>query len=428
MGQLRKFGNCFLLIVFLALLVIFSLRLLGPKIGNTFSTISACLPDSPSCETPPTEVPVIAPTEFAVPTAGDLPGPVEQQLAQIDKLLNESVQSSIAYNVPEAMTLNETVTLELLLNPSVSPTQLADQITQSGQVVTASVEITPMMRANLFPQDNESLIVQPVHADAVQLVSNVDTTRWAWLVTGKRSGAQKLTLVIYRLIRFEGQDYWREVKSYQAEINVEVTFEQRLQSSGWLWVTGMIVAALLASFAWQRYSQQKRRPERTATLRPVVSRERAGHIFISYRRADSADIAGRIYDRLVDEFGRPLIFKDVDSIPLGTNFKEYLDRKVSECNVLLAIIGDRWSETSDAAGKRRLDDPADFVRVEIESALERGIPVIPLLVRGAQMPEEERLPPSLRKLVYQNGIQIRPDPDFHRDMDRLISALDEYLQ
>jgi hypothetical protein len=67
------------------------------------------------------------------------------------------------------------------------------------------------------------------------------------------------------------------------------------------------------------------------------------------------------------------------------------------------------------------------VRVEIESALERGIPVIPLLVRSAQMPLEESLPPSLRKLVYKNGIPIRPDPDFHRDMDRLISALDEFI-
>ena len=152
------------------------------------------------------------------------------------------------------------------------------------------------------------------------------------------------------------------------------------------------------------------------------------NIFISYRRADSADITGRIYDRLVEEFGREPIFKDVDSIPLGTNFKEYLDRKVSECNVLLAIIGDRWSEARDGAGMKRLDDPTDFVRVEIESALERGIPVIPLLVRSAQMPDEGSLPPSLQPLIYQNGIPIRPDADFHRDMDRLISALKDYIR
>jgi len=153
----------------------------------------------------------------------------------------------------------------------------------------------------------------------------------------------------------------------------------------------------------------------------------SGRIFISYRRSDSADIAGRIYDRLIDKFGRGPIFKDVDSIPLGVDFKEYLDKKVSECNILLAVIGKHWLDASDASGKRRLEDASDFVRIEIESALQRGIPVIPLLVQGAQVPHEEHLPASLRKLVYRNGIPIRPDPDFHRDMDRLISALEKYI-
>ena len=160
----------------------------------------------------------------------------------------------------------------------------------------------------------------------------------------------------------------------------------------------------------------------------IVSRTDSAHIFISYRRSDSADIAGRIYDRLIGRFGKNPVFKDVDSIPLGFDFKEYLDKKVGECDVLLAIIGDQWLDASDASGKNRLKDPTDFVRIEMESALQRGIPVIPLLVRGAEMPSEETLPFSLRKLVYRNGIPIRSDPDFHRDMDRLISALEKYTR
>jgi hypothetical protein len=151
------------------------------------------------------------------------------------------------------------------------------------------------------------------------------------------------------------------------------------------------------------------------------------NIFISYRRSDSADIAGRIYDRLIDRFGKNPVFKDVDSIPLGLDFKEYLGKKVGDCVVLLAIIGDRWLDASYPSRKKRLKDPSDFVRIEIESALERGIPVIPLMVRGAEMPHEDLLPPSLRKLVYRNGIPIRSDPDFHRDMDRLISALEKIV-
>ena len=176
-------------------------------------------------------------------------------------------------------------------------------------------------------------------------------------------------------------------------------------------------------------SQPKRTPATppAAKKRAALTGNVAGHIFISYRRSDSADIAGRIYDRLTGRFGRNPIFKDVDSIPLGLDFKEYLDAKVSECSVLLAIIGDRWLEASDDTGERRLEDPADFVRIEIESALKGGIPVIPLLVRGAQMPREGKLPDGLKKLAYRNGIPIRPDPDFHRDMDRLITALEKYI-
>lgn len=156
----------------------------------------------------------------------------------------------------------------------------------------------------------------------------------------------------------------------------------------------------------------------------VEPHDAVSRIFISYRRSDSADVAGRIYDRLIDKFGKNLIFKDVDSIPLGLDFKEYLDKKVGECEVLLAIIGDHWLDASDGSGAKRLHDVSDFVRIEIESALERNIPVIPLLVRNATMPREESLPYSLRKLVYRNGIPIRSDPDFHRDMDRLIKALE----
>ena len=176
-------------------------------------------------------------------------------------------------------------------------------------------------------------------------------------------------------------------------------------------------------------SQPKRTPTTNPASKKMAARmgNAAGHIFISYRRSDSADIAGRIDDRLTGRFGRNLIFKDVDSIPLGLDFKEYLDEKVSECSVFLAIIGDRWLEAGDETGVRRLNDPADFVRIEIESALKRGIPVIPLLVRGAQMPMEGQLPDGLKKLAYRNGIPIRHDPDFHRDMDRLITALEKHI-
>lgn len=146
-------------------------------------------------------------------------------------------------------------------------------------------------------------------------------------------------------------------------------------------------------------------------------------ILISYRREDSAHVTGRIYDRLVQQFGRTAVFKDVDSIPLGIDFRTYLDQQVAKCDVFLAVIGRNWMKPQGQKGKSRLADPADFVRLEIEAALKRQIPVIPVLVEGASIPPVDRLPTSLQGLSYRNGIVVRPDSDFHRDMDRLIDHL-----
>jgi formylglycine-generating enzyme required for sulfatase activity len=149
-------------------------------------------------------------------------------------------------------------------------------------------------------------------------------------------------------------------------------------------------------------------------------------ILISYRREDSADVTGRIYDRLIQQFGQGAIFKDVDSIPFGVDFRIYLDAQVAKCEVFLSVIGRDWMKKRGTKGKSRLDDPGDFVRIEIESALKRQIPVIPVLVSGASIPLSEQLPDSIQDLSYRHGIAVRPDPDFHRDMDRLIEYLKKF--
>ena len=406
----------------------------------TIGVLSACgaAPSTVTTEAPTetgpsiTEAPATEPPaaiEEPIPSISTtLPDPlsVEEQLARIDALLKQSARASIAYNAPSEMQIDETVTIELLLNPSLSEEQLKEQVTEPGNVQTsAEVEITPQMKAELIPANPEALAITPLHDDPIQVISGTETTKWSWFVTAKEEGTQKLRLVIYRLIKYENKEDWRVVESYQADIHIRVTLLTRIKSLGWEWIVGPLVALLAISALWRWHDQKKRR----GSLRKGVPvREVAGHIFISYRRADSADIVGRIYDRLVQEFGRNSIFKDVDSIPLGIDFKSYLDKTISDCNILLAVIGDRWLETTDATGRRRLEDPNDFVRIEIGSALEQGIAVIPLLVRSARMPEEEDLPAELKQLVYRNGIPIRPDPDFHRDMDRLISALEEYLR
>ncbi|MFK7892974.1 MAG: toll/interleukin-1 receptor domain-containing protein [Granulosicoccus sp.] len=126
-------------------------------------------------------------------------------------------------------------------------------------------------------------------------------------------------------------------------------------------------------------------------------------IFISYRRTDSADVTGRIGDRLRLHFGSDNVFTDVDDIPLGVDFRAVLDAAVSQCDVVLVVIGRDWVSSTNKAGELRLSDPADFVRIEIESALRRDIPVIPLLVRGAGMPQPSPLPEPIKQLPFPNG-------------------------
>jgi serine/threonine protein kinase len=147
-------------------------------------------------------------------------------------------------------------------------------------------------------------------------------------------------------------------------------------------------------------------------------------VFISYRHDDSRHQVGRLYDRLVARFGASQVFRDVDSIPLGLDFRELMTERAVTCDVFLAVIGDAWVSVVGASGKRRLDDPDDYVRIEIEAALRREIPVIPVLVSSAPVPTPAELPESLRQLSFRNAAPIRPDPDFHTDMDRLIVGIE----
>ena len=145
-------------------------------------------------------------------------------------------------------------------------------------------------------------------------------------------------------------------------------------------------------------------------------------VFISYRRGDAAGYAGRVSDRLSDELGQDALFMDVDAIPLGSNFVKVLREEVGRCQALLALIGRGWIDARDEQGRRRLDDPDDFVRIEIATALARDIPVIPVLFDGVVMPVADRLPDNLKELTHRTGLNVRHEA-FHSDLDKLVSAL-----
>jgi cytolethal distending toxin subunit A len=144
----------------------------------------------------------------------------------------------------------------------------------------------------------------------------------------------------------------------------------------------------------------------------------AGGVFINYRRDDSHGTAGRLRDRLVRDPRSSHVFMDVDNIPAGVDFAEYLSGQVAGCDVLLAVIGPDWLHAKDETGQRRLDNPGDYVRVEIAAALARKIRVVPVLVDGARIPKADELPDDLKPLVRRNAVELR-NAQFGRDADAL---------
>jgi TIR domain-containing protein len=151
-----------------------------------------------------------------------------------------------------------------------------------------------------------------------------------------------------------------------------------------------------------------------------------GKIFINYRRGDDPGHTGRLFDRLQDVFEPQQLFLDVDNIAPGLDFIRVLNERVAECDVVLAVIGKGWIDARDETGRRRLDDPADFVRIEIISALDQGKRVIPVLVNDAPMPRPEDLPEALRPLLRRNAVRLTHER-FRADTQGLIKALQQSL-
>jgi hypothetical protein len=146
-------------------------------------------------------------------------------------------------------------------------------------------------------------------------------------------------------------------------------------------------------------------------------------IAISYRRSDSSAIAGRILDRLAAHYGKHRVFMDVDDIPIGIDFRVHIDETLRRSDVVLAVIGPRWMGAQDG-GKPRILEELDPVRVEIETALARGAPIIPVLVDGAKMPDAAALPQSFGAFAFLNAAEVATGRDFDGQIVRLIAAID----
>jgi hypothetical protein len=153
---------------------------------------------------------------------------------------------------------------------------------------------------------------------------------------------------------------------------------------------------------------------------------RMGSIFLSYRREDAEGQAGRLYDDLVAVFGSNSVFMDVSAIQPGRDFRKAIDQSLNACGVFLSLIGKSWLTAKDPSNQPRLEDRADFVRIETATALRRDIPVIPVLVQGASMPKSDQLPDDLKDFAYRNAVELTHSR-WDSDVQILISSLRPYV-
>ena len=144
-------------------------------------------------------------------------------------------------------------------------------------------------------------------------------------------------------------------------------------------------------------------------------------IFLSYRRDDCAVHAGRLAENLRHGSGDE-VFLDIDTVSLGENFVKRIEREIGQCDLVLVMIGDDWLTLAGADGRPRIFDPLDWIFLEMKSALERDVPVVPVLVEGASMPRPDQLPGELRELALRHGAELR-DATWAADVARLAAGL-----
>jgi len=149
-------------------------------------------------------------------------------------------------------------------------------------------------------------------------------------------------------------------------------------------------------------------------------------IFISYRRSDSAGYAGRLHDTLKNYFGEERLFFDVDTIKPGVDFEQKIKTELGNSDAVLVLIGNQWLGIKDANGNRRLDDPHDYVRLEVETALSKNIAVIPVLLQGVPMPSGSELPETLYDFSRRNAIKLS-DEHWNSDLNMLTAILKNVL-
>jgi hypothetical protein len=199
-------------------------------------------------------------------------------------------------------------------------------------------------------------------------------------------------------------------------------------------LVGLLLVAVAIYFGMrtrrtQSTDEQRRQPDeqRRPWQRQEQRERQTKGVFISYRRDESAGYAGRIADSFTEQFGEDRVFRDIDSIEPGLDFAEAIESAVGSSDVLIAVIGRNWLTATDPAGRKRLEDANDYVRLEIVAALQRNIRVIPLLVQGGSMPSADELPDDLAPLARRNAFELH-DTSWRDDVRRLTGVLGRVIE
>jgi hypothetical protein len=204
-------------------------------------------------------------------------------------------------------------------------------------------------------------------------------------------------------------------------------WEQNLRDPSYLLRGGLLERseAWLARQAGKEPSPTRLQVEFVLASRRAAPRgpkRKRNAVFISYRRDEAKAYAVHLHDRLSTLLGEGNVFMDLDSIRPGIDFVSALREGLDVTAALIALIGDQWLDLREPDGQRRLDNPEDFVRLELEGALDRGIKVIPVLVDGARMPASGELPPTIAELARLQALELNHE-HWKRDVDRLLTAL-----
>lgn len=325
---------------------------------------------------------------------------------------------NILYNPPTEMTMNVTETVEVrIAKNEVSE----DNLTGTGAIQKDEIPISQTMKVQLCCGDSQKGDPFDIHSVSAPeqlvddpLLDDDEYTEWVFQVTPRQSGEQQLQLLVTALYNYPDGSIRQKDRVLNKAIKVQVDTTKEAQnwiSQHWHWL-GLLLAIPLAAILVRR----RNKPDKH-----YAAASGNESIFISYRRDDSSGYTLAIYEKLKSALGDESVFMDMDDIPHGEDFAKHIEKVLNKADTVLVMIGNSWLNASNSQG-RRLDNPEDFVRMEVATALTKDLRVIPVLLRGAEMPEPDELPDTLKALSTRNAIRIHDD-QFDESIQRLIQSI-----